>query len=497
VFVEYESDVEEERARVAELLENLRIEAEVLVFWLASGDVKSYQVIINGDETDAEVVAQVEKVLEDEEWWNSLKNMRGKIRTGSSSVFEELSVIDDANVWPGPSPQEREVSVARYEDRLRHLIKNSHGRQSFSNLSSFGVSFGMRTHRLNDDMLSRHASHASASEASESDETDSEGSNAIEEISDDEDTIELSETTSEPDMRSSNPNTSHQDKNAPDLLSDNPQSKSLNTRQPHSKKSSLSSKKSRSSKKDQPLLSDPASEAAELSQSNLQALDLVQAPTDASSAEGSQGIEIELPRGRSRVPHNASEVDAVQPDERSPNRLYPDPNQRRPSRSTSPANFTSSPVPKVKVADDEAGPSIMFVEGPRPLRNRPADTSNTEEAYQSNRGLPRSIYQRNVDTKTFSAAGTPSAGGFPFSASIPISFNDLPSRAQHLILNELMIQHSEDTAVVFTTLPAPLEGTYKSESGSLGYVSDLEVLCGGLPPTLMVHSNSMTVTMNL
>jgi solute carrier family 12 (potassium/chloride transporters), member 9 len=497
VFVEYESDVEEERARVAELLENLRIEAEVLVFWLASGDVKSYQVIINGDETDAEAVAQVEKVLEDEEWWNSLKNMRGKIRTGSSSVVEELSVIDDANVWPGPS-QEREVSVARYEDRLRHLIRHPHGRQSFSNLSSFGVSFGMRTHRLNDDMLSRHASHASASEASESDETDSESSNAIEETSDDEDTIELSETMSEPDMRSSNLNTSYQDKNNTlDLLSDNPQSKSLNTRQPHSKKSSLSSKKSRSSKKDQPLLSGPASEAAELSQSNLQSLDLVQAPMDVSSAESSQGIEIELPRGRSRVPHNAPEVDAVQPDERSPNRLYPDPNQRRPSRSTSPANFTSSPVPKVKVANDEAGPSIMFVEGPRPLRNRPADSSNTEEAYQPNRGLSRSIYQRNVDTKTSSATGTASAGGFPFSASIPISFNDLPSRAQHLILNELMTQHSEDTAVVFTTLPAPLEGTYKSESGSLGYVSDLEVLCGGLPPTLMVHSNSMTVTMNL
>ena len=119
MFVEYESDVEEERARVAELLENLRIEAEVLVFWLASGDVKSYQVIINGDDTDAEAVAQVEKVLEDEDWWNSLKNMRGKIRTGSSSAFEELSAIDDANVWPGSSSQERDVSVARYEDRLR------------------------------------------------------------------------------------------------------------------------------------------------------------------------------------------------------------------------------------------------------------------------------------------------------------------------------------------------------------------------------------------
>lgn len=80
---------------------------------------------------------------------------------------------------------------------------------------------------------------------------------------------------------------------------------------------------------------------------------------------------------------------------------------------------------------------------------------------------------------------------------MPLSFNDLPCRAQHFILNELITQHSEDTAVIFTTLPAPVEGTYKSESDSLAYVSDLEVLCGGLPPTLLVHSNSMTVTTNL
>jgi potassium/chloride transporter 9 len=40
VFVEYESDVDEERGRVTTLLRNLRIEAEVLVFWLASGNLK-------------------------------------------------------------------------------------------------------------------------------------------------------------------------------------------------------------------------------------------------------------------------------------------------------------------------------------------------------------------------------------------------------------------------------------------------------------------------
>ncbi len=38
VFVEYESDVEEERGRVKTLLDNLRIHADIRVFWLASGN---------------------------------------------------------------------------------------------------------------------------------------------------------------------------------------------------------------------------------------------------------------------------------------------------------------------------------------------------------------------------------------------------------------------------------------------------------------------------
>ena len=82
---------------------------------------------------------------------------------------------------------------------------------------------------------------------------------------------------------------------------------------------------------------------------------------------------------------------------------------------------------------------------------------------------------------------------------MPLGFNDLPCRAQHLVINELMLIHSggKDTAVVFTTLPGPMEGTGASEEESVAYLSDLEVLCEGLPPVLLVHSNNMTVTTNL
>ena len=83
--------------------------------------------------------------------------------------------------------------------------------------------------------------------------------------------------------------------------------------------------------------------------------------------------------------------------------------------------------------------------------------------------------------------------------NLPLSFNDLPSRAQHLILNELMRQNSttSDTAVLLTTLPIPEEGTCHSEEDSLRYLADIEVLCHELPPVLLVLSNNMTVTVSL
>ncbi len=92
-----------------------------------------------------------------------------------------------------------------------------------------------------------------------------------------------------------------------------------------------------------------------------------------------------------------------------------------------------------------------------------------------------------------------SGGGSSYSTQdLPLSFNDLPIRAQHLILNELMRQHSGgETAVLLTTLPIPEEGTCRAEEDSLRYLSDIEVLCHELPPVLLVLSNNMTVTVSL
>ena len=94
-------------------------------------------------------------------------------------------------------------------------------------------------------------------------------------------------------------------------------------------------------------------------------------------------------------------------------------------------------------------------------------------------------------------AQTLAASGFPQQQAMALSFNDLPSRAQHLVLNELMVRNSADAGVIFTTLPGPAEGTGKSDLDSVRYLSDLEVLCADLPPVLLVHSNAVTVTVSL
>ncbi|EXJ61284.1 uncharacterized protein A1O5_11841 [Cladophialophora psammophila CBS 110553] len=439
VFVEYEADVEEERARVTSLLANLRIRAQVLVFWLACGTVKTYNCVVNGQDVDEETQDQVNKVLEDEVWWQELLKLRGKSRSGDVSAMDALSMTDDF-AWPSSSLPGRRDSVFIRMDGLRRILTHPRKRSSFGNLSSLGVSLSMRTSRIDDDMLSRHASHPSDSERSDS---DSDSQDEDEEESD----ASLSEDDGEQVQESS-----------ASLRS------ALKTKSSSSKKSSQASSK-RSSRKRQKEETSGMGCSASVE------------PELQFDEEVPRSADEDVDRGRS-----PAASDSGVPSLRGSLEVTGS------SQKSCPAspNFTSEPVPLVRVASDEAaGPSIMFADHPHPRRQ------NAEV------NVPiagRSIYQRTKDDR---AAPQPPAPGFPMAASIPLSFNDLPSRAQHLILNELISQNSDDTAVIFTTLPAPVEGTYRSETDSLGYISDLEVLAGGLPPTLLVHSNSMTVTTNL
>merc|ERR1712000_531137 len=60
-------------------------------------------------------------------------------------------------------------------------------------------------------------------------------------------------------------------------------------------------------------------------------------------------------------------------------------------------------------------------------------------------------------------------------------------------LTKVASEEGAGPSIMFADDPHPRRQK-ADEADSLGYIGDLEVLVGGLPPTLLVHSNSMTVT---
>lgn len=99
--------------------------------------------------------------------------------------------------------------------------------------------------------------------------------------------------------------------------------------------------------------------------------------------------------------------------------------------------------------------------------------------------------------------GTPPPEDGPRSSIVPkagklkLNFDELPAKAQHLIINYLMRSYSKDSTVIFTTLPAPSSGTAQSQASAANYIKLLELLTNDLPPTVLIHSQSMTVTTTL
>ncbi|KAI8600122.1 amino acid permease-domain-containing protein [Dissophora ornata] len=88
----------------------------------------------------------------------------------------------------------------------------------------------------------------------------------------------------------------------------------------------------------------------------------------------------------------------------------------------------------------------------------------------------------------------------PSQSMAPIQFDHLTPETQLMILNELMRIHSsrETTSIVFTTVPAPEEGTCLREQSSVAYLEKLDLLMDGIDiPVLLLHAKSLTVTMTL
>ncbi|KAF5015328.1 hypothetical protein F66182_13378, partial [Fusarium sp. NRRL 66182] len=178
VFVEYESDVEEERGRVSALLEKLRIEAKVLVYCLAGGELQTYQIIVNGDTSSAseDMLEDVDNVLKDESWWHDIQQYRDKASSGTQQPGQSSGAVDllgNLSHWPVASFQQgaQRQAAPRFEG-IKNFVRSDRQqrRKSISSFSGLNVNMGMQTSRLLDAMVNYQSDESEDSSSTDDEE---------------------------------------------------------------------------------------------------------------------------------------------------------------------------------------------------------------------------------------------------------------------------------------------------------------------------------------
>ncbi|KAI1776364.1 amino acid permease-domain-containing protein [Hypoxylon cercidicola] len=498
VFVEYESEVKEEQDRLKALLEKLRIDASIQVFWLASGQLESYETIVNGRGINTGFGHVVGELLKDDEWWQELQRLRTEAHDLSRS--QELASLEEMlnatrRRGSSVSTSDAHYSLPKGADFSGLLARSK--KQTVSTIAKLGVNFGIHTHQL--------------SSAALHDQTEDNTPN----FSDDDDASdfdEIASTASDSDIGDLTPprrssliafagrRRSHGEiirRAEPKNPKEPPLQRPIHSATPSSSGYGTMDPKPVPSKRSQSS-SDLLGTASESGQTTPTT---AKAPTRPALSRHSSAS-----RFTSRP---TPETTVLTEGETGPRIMFSkeedvaSPRVRRPalSRNPSAGRFSSRPVPETTVDDEDGLRSRLTFAEPEAsaseplLRSRRNSVSRKHGVSDAQLNLPELLISyrsgQHLDEEVRSTYSTYST------QSLPLSFNDLPSRAQHLIINELIRQNSTDTAVVLTTLPIPEEGTCNSEEASLRYLADIEVLCHELPPVLLVLSNNMTVTVSL
>lgn len=516
VFVEYEEEVDAERARVKSLLEKLRIDAEVVVFWLASGSLGTYETIVSGQAPDPTTEALVNGCLQDEEWWDELQSLRDRPKYWSASQeLDSLANIVELTAGrPGVFNPHNEPEGHGERRRSMARLTEFPKKPTVSTLARLGVNMGIHTANLLPSVF--HSSSESDSESGS--ESDSDWSKDDRNVDFNEDASAASEGDIEyfePVRRPLLSTTRRKSHNDVHILEPAAQHKPI---EPERFVKTPGPSTTRSYGTMTPLLGDdtdgeraaPSETSDLLSAANTSLSDIRRPATprrglSRNTSKEQLNSEIYAPKPkRSTLSRQSShlrfsslvpsEADEDAEDERSPmlGGGETDAVKGRPglSRANSQARFSSRLLPETKITTEgDSGPSVSFAPEPE-TRPHTMPPSPGEGPVDFSINIPDLVasYQAKARDEDNNDSGDSSGE----TAGLPLSFNDLPARAQYLILNELLRQNGGDSAVILTTLPIPTEGTCKTEEASVQYLSDVEVLCNELPPTLLVLSNNMT-----
>ncbi|ODQ78912.1 hypothetical protein BABINDRAFT_162574 [Babjeviella inositovora NRRL Y-12698] len=403
VFVEWLEEVAEEKVRLANLLESLRIKAEVKVLCFNSGEFGVYNVILKGGVGPESV--RINRVLAAEDWWANLTRARKYVaQPGASMRVPVLALATHAATkFAAPIKAKRRYTLSTMQDRG-------------------AMAFSMKTNSF----IPNHVLGAF-----DPDEAYYEGGSEVSSIY-------------EPKRNASKKQTKKED------LSVSPKT-DLKYLRPNASAD----------------VRDADSHAPGTSQKRSGSF---------SSASSRPDLDF-ASKLRKALNHPTSQKASPRPSGATTPRLKP--------------NFSSVKIPEAAINEASEGsqPSIYFVE-----ETKSYGALDKSKSALRNMRNPSHIFELDDSDSSSGEEDVHTRRDELQEELAMLSFNDIPARGQHLILNDLMKRTSGDADVIFSTLPPPVIGTHLDEAAALEYVENIQIWCEDIPPVMLVNAQTVTVT---
>lgn len=489
VFVEEEKDVEEERARVRALLDNLRIPASLRVFNLSSGSVASYQSIVLGKQP---IPARIETSLGGDPWWEALKQLRREdVRRAKAAAKREEEAAAASGSHPSvPAPQPISGAAAGTNGE-------SGRKQTKREKKILGVSLPaehLAFHRNNIRLGLSHPRARIVGDDSEND-TDEDGFS-----DDDSDLSDELMNLGEDDWLGwgiHNQNSDGLRRAKTSGAYSNAAAALENGKRKKARSYSFGGSAGLPDEPSRPLLSTSASSTQTENYGSM--ADSNSHLKAASYASNSSGGTLRPPKkdGASARPTLPTTVASGTSSAAS---------SRRSSFASSAGESVASSGSESRGGTLKASDRAQFLQSNEKtnvgnnhnLISRSRSNSETSSIQHHQKPIMKPVVQSSRNS-SYGRVGTSTPIEDSYT-STRVSFNELPNRAQYLILNELIRSNSSEndhTSVVLTALPAPEAGTSEDETKCLKYLAQLESLFDGGVPVLGVHAKTLTVSMTM
>lgn len=524
VFVENQFEVNDEKKRVSELLSTLRIEAEVKIICLDDGTLNSYNLLVKGyskTSGNKKIFDRLDRTLKHDQWWKNLCNarhtlkelekqkVRKQAKKTQSGIDEALKNITSLDLnHPSSRVIPSNLSTNEFKNNRRYTISNLQDR-------GLSLSFNMKTQQQD---------FFAFEDSSSSDSSDNEREDISCNI---EDSLDSSRILDRITSHSPNIDDNHESSNKNNQdVAENAQLKTLTKLKEYDDLRSgrnvstdrLSIKSSRSSLRPNFLsVKFPKAkfddEDHEADGDNPSIRFVIDDDSDIEDENDNEEAKEEATEKGKK--HMFTKVTSRMERERGishVSRL-----DQKGKKGSKKADIINTLKSKGILEEPPKSPSFMTNDDDIIRRMNSPEFLTVEDGEEANKEkipseglsyLPKNAlsgYEDGTGVLKANDSAHQSAEAHEGKGLTQrqlqeelknLSFNDLPAKGQHLILNELMRSNSplDQTDVIFSTLPAPFIGTHLDEEDSFIYTHNLAIWTDGLPPTLLINSQTVTVT---